>query len=413
MKVRTFLGSALAVVALIVGSVACSTSNGDSGKNEDRLCTPGNNVFCRCADTSQGTKVCKDDGKSFEECTTGNGACAGGEIPDPNTGNPVDDAGNPEPEPKPTEPTGDKDSCPGASQALMPGQAVSFEGDTTGAKDDMTGRAGACAAGTGGPDHVYQLQPTGTGNVRITVQGIDTLNPVAYLRTTCADVESQQACAPPIGAGKTITLDRAVVVGQPMFLVIDGASGTKGKYKVTATLTAGAVCGDGKVDTGEACDDKNQTNDDGCNVGCQVINGNPTSGGTCPGQPVHVWPGKKVTGTGSTIPYGNTFTKTGSSCIVSANDLNVANDHVYEVTAHTAGNLTVTATPEAAFNLQLTARTTCATPASQGTNMCANNGSTGAAETMTFPVTNNQKVYVAVDGILNGKGTYNISFEIK
>jgi hypothetical protein len=45
--------------------------------------------------------------------------------------------------------------------------------------------------------------------------------------------------------------------------------------------------------------------------------------------------------------------------------------------------------------------------------MCANSGSAGAVETMTFPVTNGQKVYVAAEGVLTAKGAYTIKYELQ
>jgi hypothetical protein len=44
----------------------------------ERLCTPGNYVFCRCKDGSEGTKLCNDNGQSFQPCD----ACdPGDEVP--------------------------------------------------------------------------------------------------------------------------------------------------------------------------------------------------------------------------------------------------------------------------------------------------------------------------------------------
>ena len=42
----------------------------------------------------------------------------------------------------------------------------------------------------------------------------------------------------------------------------------------------------------------------------------------------------------------------------------------------------------------------------------ANGGGAGAIETMTFPVANGEKTYVAAEGALNAKGTYTIKFEL-
>lgn len=403
MKVRGLLFSALAVAGVLIGAQGCGSS---TEATEGRICTEGAYVFCRCADRTEGTKLCID-GKSFGACSTdGAGECAGGEIDDPQTGEIVEEPV----EPGPGNPL---ETCPGKATAIPPGSDVIIDGDLTGAKDDMKGRAGACAAGAGGPDHVYRLTPTGTGSLAIKVQGFDGLNPTAYFRTTCDDENAQSGCAPPTAANATVTLNpQNVVTGRDYFLVVDGASASSGKYKITARLTGGSFCGDGKIDTNEACDDGNKTEGDGCSNSCKNPNGDPTSAGSCPGQPVHVWSGQTVTGSGSTTTLANNFTNTGTSCTVSTSSLNTAPEHVYEVTAHAAGTLVVTATPvEANFNIQLVARSTCATPSSQ--TACANSTSAGAAETMNVTVANNQKVYVAVDGTVGTRGSYNISFRIQ
>jgi len=415
MKLASFVISALAVVGLFVGTQGCSALSADATK-EDRVCTPGAYVFCRCADRAEGTKLCKNDGKTFEACSTdGSGECAGGEIEDPDTGKEVDENGDPK------DPGDDKienkngspiEACPGKSTAISPNVEVKIEGDTTGAKDDGKGKAGACAQGSGGADHVYHLIPSGTGSIDIKVQGSGGMNPLWYVRSTCTDEASQVVCAP-AGAGAIASQKVSVVTGRDYYLFVDGASGSAGKYTVTAKLTTGAFCGDGKVDTNEACDDGNKTEGDGCSNDCQKVSEAATANG-CPGQAVHVWPGKTVAGSGTTIGKGNSFTKTGTSCTVSANDLNVSPEYVYEVTPHSTGNLVVTLTPrEAGFNAQIVARRTCADPASQQAGMCANSASAGAVETATFAVTKDEKVFVAVDGALGSKGEFDVTFKIQ
>ena len=417
MKLAFLLGVAPFAIAAFAGTQACSST---SDATSTVHCTPGNYVFCRCADRSSGTKLCKDDGASFEACSTDDsGECAGGEdLTDPQTGTPVNPPDN-------ADAGGDSstgtnaaalDSCPGAPTAIGSAQ-LTIKGDTTGAKDKAKGKTGACAVGGGGGDHVYHLQPTATGSLAIKVQALAELNPTVYLRSACDDELSQLACAETTGAGGAEQFQYNVINGHDYYLYVDAASGTAGEYALDLKLTPGSFCGDGKVDANEACDDMNKVDGDGCSPSCLAVNGDPPSGGSCAGHPVHMWPGKVVTGTGSTTgptatPYPNTFTKTGTSCLVSANDLNISTDHIYAVTAHGAGSLKVTVTPEASFNAELVARTTCADPNTQGTNMCANDFSTGAAETMTFPVQNNQTVYVAVDGALGSKGTYTVKFEL-
>ena len=419
MKLASFVISVVAFAGVLIGTQGCSVLGADPS-TEDRMCTPGAYVFCRCADRGEGTKLCKADGKSFEACSTnGDGECVGGEIDDPDTGKPLDENGDPyDPDEGSSGSSGSSgkvsslEACPGKSTAIQPGVELKLEGDTTGATDDGKGKPGACAQGSGGADHVYKLIPSGSGSVDIKVVGSGGMNPLWYVRTSCDDEASQVVCSP-TGPNATSTQKVSVVTGREYFLLVDGASGSAGKYTVTAKLTTGAFCGDGKVDTGEACDDGNKTEGDGCSNNCQNLTDAATANG-CPGQALHVWPGKTVQGTGTTIGKGNSFTKTGTSCTVSSNDLNAAPEYVYEVTAHATGNLVVSATPrETGYNIQIVARRTCSDPSSQQAGMCANLGSAGAVETATFAVQNGEKVYVAIDGALNSKGSFDVTFKIQ
>jgi hypothetical protein len=53
-----------------------------------RVCTPGNNVFCRCIDRSEGTKLCNDQGTGYSTaCRLGESLpCPGGEAPEVDSG---------------------------------------------------------------------------------------------------------------------------------------------------------------------------------------------------------------------------------------------------------------------------------------------------------------------------------------
>ncbi len=412
MKSWSLLGAV--VSGVIVFMQACSPS-ADSGPDGPAIhCTPGANVFCRCIGSRiPGTKQCRADGVSFDACVTGDdGECVGGEdLTDPNNGKPVEPIKPVSPtEPDAASPVG---ACPGRPVAVGPTETI-LEGDTTGSEDHGKGKAGgACAVGGGGPDQIYHVQPTGSGSLQIKVQGLGAMNPTIYLRSTCEDENTQIACGETTGPGGAEKVQRNVLAGHSYYLYVDGASGTSGKYAVTLKLTPGPFCGDGKVDTNEACDDMNNVDGDGCSAGCTGVGGDPVAGGSCPGQPVHVWPGKTVSGAGSTTDFGNTFSKTGTSCLVSANDLNAAQDHVYAVTAHAAGTLRVKLKPtEATFNTMLVARQTCSEPSTQIGGMCANSAAAGGEEVMNFAVGNNQTTYVAADGITNHKGNYTISFEL-
>lgn len=390
-------------IALFFPTQGCSSSTGASG---ERICTPGANVFCRCADRSQGTKLCADDGKSFATpCSTDESRteCAGGEIEDPDTGKPVDPDGNPidpDDQDSGTNPsTNSLDSCPGKSTSLTDGQTVVLEGDTTGGKSNTEG-TGACAAGTGGNEHIYRIIPTGSGAVSFSVKGEGAMNPTLYLRSKCDDKNTQLRCAETTGAAGTETFSHNMVSGTEYFLVVDGAGSSAGKYKVTAKLTAGPFCGDGKVQDGEACDDINKTDNDGCDPSCKKPNGDPATGGSCPGHPVDIWNNQTVTATGtnSAPGYTNPFSTAAASCAA-----NTVTDHVYQVNPHANGILTISL--NSTLNHTISVRKGSCTGT---TTLCEFRD-----QDVNTLVTANQPIWVAVsgEGLQNTTGNYTITFK--
>jgi cysteine-rich repeat protein len=420
MRLSSFFFSGVFAASILIATGGCSLLSSSSATKDERFCTPGAHVFCRCADRAEGTKLCKPDGKSFEACQTDDsGECVGGEVEDERTNEEVDPPDTRPPSTPTSKPSANElDNCPGKSTGLAPGAEVKLEGDTSAAVNDREGETGgACAVGVGAKDHVYRLVPSGSGQIDVKVQGSGGLNPVAYIRTSCDDKESQRGCGPP-SPTKVVSFKTFVKNGVSYFLVVDGASGSAGTYVATIKLTTMPFCGDGKVTDGEACDDDNQEHNDGCGNDCRSINGNPTSGGACPGQPVDIWPNQTVSGEGSTSSYGNTFGNPSIAC--DGAGANSYQDHIYRVLPHAAGTLVVSLSNPASGplpNLMLSARKTCTIGSTQGAGMCANDFSNGTAglETMQFSVNNNEPVYVAVDGggSTNNKGDYKISFKLQ
>lgn len=409
------LGSAGLGSAILAG---CPSSTGAT--DDEMICTPGNYVFCKCADSSKGTKLCKADGRSFEACATkADGECKGGEVADPNTNKKVDGNGDVIPDPttddasvQPDGP-GELDVCPGKPISVPPGKAILLEGDTSRATGDRRGKpGGACAASLGSKDFIYHLIPSGTGSLDIKVQGQGALDPIVYVRTTCDDETTQAACGPQSGT-KTASTKLSVVTGRDYFLFVDGASGGSGAYTATVTLTTGIVCGDNSVDTNEACDDGNHAVGDGCNADCRGVDGDPASGGTCPGQSVDMWKGQTVKGKGSSAAFGNSLsTPDKTTCAtLPASGTNTGKDHIYKVTPHSAGTLTVTlgaqdtGTPLPA-DLFLSAHDTCSQNAP--TVSC-----TTGTTPMVLNVDANKTVYVAVDGAAAADEKYLITFKLQ
>ncbi len=429
---RSWLAVAALGAWLSLGGGCSSTK--DEAADTSRRCTPGNNVACLCANGESGTHVCNEDGKTFGECRLSvDETCPGGEQTC-NDGESIActcDGGESgkqfcesntygecqlnESEACPATVTGDSgaalDTCPGQSIAVNEGTATVIEGDTTDASNDANGAAGtACAVGDG-PEHIYRVQPTATGTITVALSPTDAaFDPTLYVRPDCV-LTTNQRCAESGGAGKSETVTANVIANTPYYIFVDGKAGSKGKYKLTVSIKSGGFCGDGKVSDTEVCDDKNNVDNDGCGPGCNNVNGDPTSAGSCPGQPVHVY-STEVLGNGSTTGFGNTFTADDGVCNTPAANTNLAQDHVYAVTAHKSGTMTVK-TIGATFKAELVARKNCATVTSADRLACK--GAVGTNDTtISFAVVDGTTYFVAVDGTLSGqKGTYQVSFSIK
>ena len=384
-------------VLLVVLLVALLASNGcallatnDDGAG-DRLCTPGSYVFCRCPDRSEGTKLCRSDGQSFEPCSTGSGAC--GEIVASPPSPAPDAAGEP---PSPLRAAADPAAgCSGGELPVPLAETVRIAGDTSTATADRHGEATACAGGAGAGDHVYRVVPAASGALSVTVDGVGALRPLVYLRSRCEDAASEIACAAvdPAG-GARASLTTMVAAGRPYFLYIDGEDGTAGRYDGTLAITKASFCGDGRLDPAEACDDANAADGDGCAADCRSIDGDPASAGGCPGQPVDLWPGFVVAGRASTAGYGSVWDLPSDRC-------GSAGEHVYAVTAHATGTVNVRVEPTSGTATVVVAAACSGPPAT----MACRTGTTAVTE---VPVLAERTVWIAV----RGAGAYTIAFAV-
>jgi cysteine-rich repeat protein len=184
--------------------------------------------------------------------------------------------------------------------------------------------------------------------------------------------------------------------------------------------TSGGKCGDGIVQAGEDCDDRNTENGDGCDTSCKLAGNNPVATNNCPGLEVHVWGGAhKPTLTGSTTGSGdrglkNTCPATGAGA---ASTGKAAPDRVFKVVAHKTGSLKVTIS-DANYNVFLYAVGDGACSGSELVHVACMNGVNGNGnETLSFPVDAGKQYHVFVDGAGAGfsgdpQGNFRVTFEI-
>jgi cysteine-rich repeat protein len=387
-------------------AAACGSS---SGATPARVCTPDAYVFCRCQDFSEGTKQCASDGQSFGEC----GPC----LPDVDTGS-VDTALPPDDTTPLADATDAEDTAaapdttsveaapdaPADPATACPGKVLAVDGtkdtevtDTTATSLASNVGGGACAVATS-RERVYAIIPTGSGKLTVKMTGGAGMDPTLYARDTDCATGKQLACGETTGAGGTETLSFNVLTGKTYYVFADGKAGSEGSFILTFHLAPGPFCGDGKIDTGEACDDGNKVALDGCGNACSP-EGDPTSADTCPGLETHVWPGATVSIAGSTATYAGDYGSTGCT--------GTGLDRVYAVTSHVTGTMTakITATGTATTSPLIYARSgACAS----GTELACANKTKTPPDTISWPVTSGSTYYVFVDGYGGWKGAFTL-----
>lgn len=75
-----------AIAALVVGGAAAACSGESAAPEQETICDPGENIFCRCPGGDPGTKQCRSDGMGFEACVGRYGECAPGDDPSGGSG---------------------------------------------------------------------------------------------------------------------------------------------------------------------------------------------------------------------------------------------------------------------------------------------------------------------------------------
>lgn len=176
----------------------------------------------------------------------------------------------------------------------------------------------------------------------------------------------------------------------------NGAGGSDGGKSDSGGTDSGSgeggpsQCGNGRIDQGEACDDRNTVDGDGCSAQCQP-DGNPLTAGECPGQAIHIW-SQPVVYAFTTQAYTAAH-KSKASC--GGTQGNLSADRVFAVSPHGGATLVVSVT-SAAFDHMLYARTACADEMAELD--CVNASSSAAGETLRVPIGGAQTIWVFVDG---------------
>ncbi len=162
------------------------------------------------------------------------------------------------------------------------------------------------------------------------------------------------------------------------------------------------VCGDGKLEPGEPCDDGNNADGDGCSATCKTESAGPND--VCPGVAI------ALTLTGADLRQGSVsgttesiFGQTGASCGGAS-----GKDAVYSVTSDVTGLLTAKLT--STFDSVLYARRTCDDTKTEAA--CNDAPGSAGGETIRLPVTKDQPVFLFIDGYAGSTGSFTLDVEV-
>lgn len=266
---------ALIGAAVLLASAAClGGSTAETAPKKERLCTPGNYVFCRCQDRSEGSKLCNDDGMSFGACEP----CGEfGEDDPPFVPEPEEDGGVVVPAPEcgngivelgedcddvnaddtdgcsvncklaGADPLSSR-SCPGMPVHVWATPSVAYVGTTIGAPV-ATSVAPSCpvggnpTTGNAGAERIFAVTAHQTGTLRVTTSDTS-FNNFLYVMATCATGSSNPylACVNAKGdspdggsfaSGETLAFPVTAGVTYHLFVDGSGISNTQGPFRLS------------------------------------------------------------------------------------------------------------------------------------------------------------------------------------
>lgn len=301
------------------------------------------------------------------------------------------------------ESAGPDDVCPGKAITLTGTGSDPRKGTVTATTSASYSQySGSCGGGTG-KDAVYVVTPDVTGLLTAKLTG--SFDALLYARRTCADTKTEAACndAPGSSGGEQIKI--AVTKNQPVYLFVDGYSGSAGTFALDLEV-ATAFCGNGVAEAPEVCDDGNNAAGDGCAADCTFEAGGVLK--DCPGQ------GVQLSGAGNaprTVSFSGTTAGLGSSTVSPAGCSGGGPNAVYAVTPDVNGSMTAKLV-SAYDNATLHIRTECDISATQLDCREA----TEPLETLelTVPVVAGLPHYVVVDSSSSTySGTYSVEVTVR
>ncbi|MCB9590775.1 MAG: DUF4215 domain-containing protein [Polyangiaceae bacterium] len=277
------------------------------------------------------------------------------------------------------------DGCSGDCRSAEPGKlcdqaeplslGINFDSNEGG----PTGYASFCDPYIANPSKLYAFAPPSPGKLILELDSAADLG-ISVL-ADCADANSELKCQNLPGTDY-LEINFEAAPTKPLLVTVRGAyPGAQGLFVLSASYVE-ENCGDGVVSGREVCDDKNQTDNDGCSADCSTIEWTPL----CAGLPTL----SLNTPVSGNVDSGTHYFDTSGFCAYQSGA-----ERAYTFTPATSGTLHLDLT--SAGNLDLVALSTCG-PVDPDQLRCSNSGWAGQSEQLDVDVTAGTPVTIVVQG---------------
>ncbi|MBX3191746.1 MAG: DUF4215 domain-containing protein [Labilithrix sp.] len=314
------------------------------------------------------------------------------------------------------------DTCPGA--------LMTFAGDAdvgpltyrhTASTATLTAAARNCATTNERKDAVYRFVPPFDGWVRARAKGDFNLS--LDLKSACVPQSSTNtgtigACGNADGGNGAEIVQGAVVAGTTYYVVVDGPNtnaNLEGPFTLDVELTK-AVCGNGRIEGGEACDDGNTTDGDTCSATCQIEPlGNPSRNTCAEAELLDLE--EESPGVYATSVKGGNWNLTSNASLAAPCGATTGADAFFKLVPPIDGVLQVDVDATYDITPALRSSDTAACPLVTGAAflICSNKTSGPGGERFAYPVTTDKHYWIILDSsnLATQRGAFTMDVKLK
>jgi len=308
------------------------------------------------------------------------------------------------------------------------GALIAFTGDettgpltfhTTASTTPLTAAARTCSSGTSArKDAIYRFVPPFNGYLTARAKG--EFNLTLDLRTNCLPQNSTTStgsisCGAAEGGNGPESVRGPVDAGTTYYLIVDGPTSNTnfdGPFTLDVELER-AVCGNGRLEGGEACDDGNNVDGDTCSATCTIEPlGSPTRD-TCAAAEELAFAVDDATGAYQTRVTGGNWNLTSAGSLAAPCGATVGRDAFFSFVAPIDGVVQVNV--DASYNVTPALRDACPPSTGGAFLICSNRTSLPGGEFFTYPVTQGKTYWIIVDAAhaTNDRGAFTMDVAIK